>query len=104
MVAHQEFEKVNVQVLGVSADNPFSQKMFGTSMELAYPLLSDHPDLEVIEHYGILKRIGKAKRPIARGAYFLIDKEGIIRGKWIGEPGEVFPNDTLLKGAYDHLN
>ncbi len=104
MVAHREFKKINIQVLGISADNPFSQKMFATSMELQYPLLSDHPDLETIENYGILQRIGKAKRPIARGAYFLIDDEGIIRGKWIGEPGKVFPSATLLKGARDNLN
>jgi len=99
MVAHHKFEHIDVQVLGISADNPFSQKMFAKSMELPYPLLSDHPDLETIERYGMLKRIGKAKRPIARGAYFLVDKAGIIRGKWIGEPGQVFPTETLLKGA-----
>lgn len=104
MVVHREFEDMNVQVLGISADNPFSQNMFAKSMALQYPLLSDHPDLETIERYGVLKRIGKAKRPIARGAYFLVDKEGIIRGKWIGEPGKVFPNDTLLKGAYNIVN
>jgi peroxiredoxin len=104
MAVHGEFEKMNVQVLGVSADNPFSQKMFAASMELEYPLLSDHPDLEVIQRYGIMERIGKAKRPIARGAYFLIDQEGIIRGKWIGEPGEVFPNETLLKGTHKNLH
>lgn len=104
MVAHRKFEKINVQILGISADNPFSQKMFATSMELKYPLLSDHPDLETIESYGILQRIGKAKRPIARGAYFLLDDKGIIQGKWIGEPGKVFPNEMLLKGARDNLN
>jgi peroxiredoxin len=104
MVVYQEFENINVQVLGISADNPFSQKMFATSMDLQYPLLSDHPDLETIERYGVLKRIGKAKRPIARGAYVLVDKAGIIRGKWIGEPGKVFPNETLLKSAYNIVN
>ena len=104
MVAYREFENLDVQVLGISADNPFSQSMFAASMELPYPLLSDHPDLETIEHYGILKRIGKAKRPIARGAYFLVDKAGIIRGKWIGEPGQLFPTDTLLQGAYHIQN
>jgi len=101
MVVYREFEDMNVQVLGISADNPFSQKMFAASMGLEYPLLSDHPDLETIERYGVLKRIGKAKRPIARGAYFLVDQEGVVRGKWIGEPGQVFPNETLLQGAFN---
>jgi hypothetical protein len=41
---------------------------------------------------------------VSRGAYFLIDKQGIIRGKWINPPGEVFPNDTLLQAAHERLN
>ena len=28
-----------------------------------------------------------------------VDKEGIVRGKWIGEDMAVFPNEPLLKAA-----
>ena len=104
MVDHPAFERFSVQLLAISADNPFSQMMFATSMALTYPLLSDHPHLEVIQHYGVLKHIGGAKRPVARAAYFLIDTKGIVRGKWLGEPGKVFPNATLLQGVHEHLN
>jgi len=31
--------------------------------------------------------------------FFLVDKEGIIRGKWIGEVMAVFPYELLLKAA-----
>ena len=103
MADHSKFEKLNVQLLGISANNPFSQKMYATSMQLSYPLLSDHPDLGVTQRYGMVKRIGKAQQPVARGAYFLIDKQGIIRGKWINPPGELFPNATLLKAAREQL-
>jgi peroxiredoxin len=103
MVDHSKFAKLGIQLLGISANNPFSQKMFATSIGISYPLLSDHPDLGVTHRYEMLKHIGKAKQPVARGAYFLIDKQGMIRGKWINPPGEVFPNDTLLKAAYERL-
>ena len=99
MVDYSKFEKLNVQILGVSASNPFSQKTFADSMNLPYPLLSDYPDLEVIHRYGVLKRIGAAKRPMARGAYFLIDKEGIVRGRWYNPPKEVYPSAPFLKAA-----
>jgi peroxiredoxin len=104
MADHSQFEKLNIQLLAISANHPFSQKMFAGSLGLAYPLLSDHPDLTVIQRYDILKRIGKAQQPVAQGAYFLIDKQGIIQGKWMNPPGEVFPNETILHAAHELLN
>jgi peroxiredoxin len=90
---------LHAQLLGISASNPFSQKTFADSLKLSYPLLSDYPDLEVIRQYGVLKRVGKAKRPTAMGSYFLIDKQGIVRGVWINPPGEVFPSKPFLEVA-----
>ena len=99
MVDHGKFAQLNVQILGISASNPFSQKMFADSMKLQYPLLSDFPDLKVIKRYGVLMHIGESKRPMARGAYFLIDKDGIVQGRWYNPPNEVFPSDPFLKVA-----
>jgi peroxiredoxin len=104
MAEQSEFEKLHIQILAISADNTFSQKMFAASMELTYPILSDYPDLKTIQQFDVLKRIGEAKRPVAKGAYFLVDKEGIVKGKWMGKPGEVFPSETLLQGAREKPN
>ena len=51
MADYDAFEKLNIQLLAISSSNPFSQKMFAASLKLPYPLLSDHPDLEVIQRY-----------------------------------------------------
>lgn len=99
MADHDKFDKLNVQVVGIGASNPFSQKTFAASLKLSFPLLSDYPDQKVIQAYGVEKRIGDAKRPVAKGSFFLIDKDGIIRGKWLPPAGEVFPNDALLDAA-----
>jgi peroxiredoxin len=99
MVDHGSFEALHVQLLAISGSNPFSQKLFAASLHLRYPLLSDHPDLKVIQDYGVLNPLGEANHPVAQGAYFLVDKHGIIRGKWIRPPGDVFPNDALLQAA-----
>jgi peroxiredoxin len=90
-----------VQLLGISASNPFSQKTFADSLKLTYPLLSDYPDLKVIRQYGMLQYVGEAKRPMAKGAFFLIDKQGIIRGVWTPhvEEGSIFPSDPFLEVA-----
>jgi peroxiredoxin len=100
MVDHSAFEKLNVQLLGISASNPFSQKTFADSLKLPYPLLSDYPDLTVIRQYGVLTHKGAAKRPMAKGSYFLIDKAGIVRGVWMHPPEmEVFPSNPFLQAA-----
>ena len=95
-----------MQVLGVSADHPFSQKALAESLNLPYPLLSDFFGLEVIKRYGVLRQPspGKDDYPewagrVAKRSFFLIDREGVVRGKWMGEDLAVFPSDEILKSA-----
>ena len=97
MVDYSKFEELNVKIVGIAASNPFSQKTFADSLKLRYPLLSDYPDLKVIRRYGVLKHVGEAKRPMARGAYFLIDTQGIVRGRWWNPPKQVVPSKPFLK-------
>jgi peroxiredoxin len=74
------------------------------SLQLPYPLLSDGY-LKVAKAYGVLYGStgakfdpGVAGRAAGR-AFFLVDKQGIVRGKWIGEDLTVFPTEVLLQGA-----
>ena len=94
-----KFEELNVQLLGISASNSFSQKTYADSLKLPFPLLSDWPHLRVIRKYGVLMHAGEAKRPMANGSYFLIDKQGIVRGKWMNPHREVLPSDPFLEMA-----
>ena len=32
-------------------------------------------------------------------SFFLVDQQGIVRGRWIGKDLEVFPSEMLLKAA-----
>jgi peroxiredoxin len=76
---YKRFEALNVQILAVSADNPFSQQTFAESLKLPYPLLSDFVERKVIRTYGILnEQIMTAIR-----TFFLIDPQGVIRKKWV---------------------
>jgi peroxiredoxin len=102
---YRQFQNLNVQILGISRDNPFSQKLQADSLQLPYPLLSD-VFLKVAEAYGVLYGSTGAKvdKPGLVGripvrAFFLVDKQGIVRGKWFGEELAVFPNEVLLQGA-----
>ena len=62
---------------------------------MPYPLLSDFPDRTVIRAYGILNE----KALIANRTFFLIDRQGVIRRKWVIENPSttVVYSDTLLR-------
>ena len=85
---YSKFQELNVQILGIGPSNPFSQKTFADSLKLPYPLLSDFPDRQVVRHYGV-----------ARRAFFLVDQQGVVRGRWWGESFDVFPNEEILETA-----
>ena len=86
---YSKFDALNVQILGISSNNPFSQKTFADSLKLPYPLLSDFPNLKVIRSYGGLNT--QWDSTTAQRYFFLIDLQGIVRGKWPGKVDEVFP-------------
>ena len=96
---YSTFQELNVQVLGISANTAFSQKTFADSLKLEHPLLSDHPDLKVIRSYGVLQHyVVEPSRLTARRAFFLIDREGIVQGRWLPEKqAELFPSDPILE-------
>ncbi len=80
-------------------DTPFAQKTWADSLGIPFPVLSDFPDLQVIRSYGVMQQIGDPPRPFAKRSFFLIDKEGIIRGKWLAGNSEVFPSQPILERA-----
>ena len=71
--------------------------MFADSLLLPYPLLSDYPDLEIMRRYGVLASDG----PYPHRFFFLIDQQGIIRGRWRGKDSGVFSNEPLLKAVQE---
>ena len=99
MADQSKFDELDIQLIAIGGSNPFSQKTFVDSLKATYPFLSDYPDLKVIKQFGILQHVGEQKTPMARGSNFLIDKEGVIRGKWMGQNGVVAPSELFLQAV-----
>jgi mycoredoxin-dependent peroxiredoxin len=68
------FQAEDTEVLGISANAPFSQKAFADFAKIVYPLLSDR-DGKVMQAFGVYDET----RRIAKRAYVIIDKEGVVR-------------------------
>ena len=84
--------ELNAQVLGISVDSKYSHKEFATKLGLNFPLLSDF-NREVCKLYGTLRNEGFSER-----AYFIIDKEGIVRFKYLmSTPDDRLENEQLLE-------
>jgi glutaredoxin-dependent peroxiredoxin len=84
---------LKAQVIGVSVNDPFSNKGFAEKNRLTFPILSDY-NREVIKAYNLelpdfsgLEGYTTAKRSI-----FVLDKKGIVRYTWITEDPTVEPD------------
>jgi peroxiredoxin len=100
-----KFEAANAQVLGVSVDFNDANKAWAEKIGLTYPLLSD-TRRQMTKAYGVLyddpkmaedpQRIATYLR--AKRAWFVIDKQGVIRYAKTTEPRDFQPpNDDILK-------
>ena len=63
---------------------------------LEFPLLSD-PDHAVIARYGLLNQDDPEDRPIPHATTFVIDRDGVVRWKFIEIDYRIRPtNDDIL--------
>jgi peroxiredoxin len=93
-----ELKSYGAQVIGISVDGPFANKIFTENRHLNFPLLSDYKR-ETIQRYGIvmkdlatLKDYNAAKRSV-----FIIDENGIVRYRWISDNPLIEPNYNEIK-------
>jgi len=95
---HNDFQKLNVQLLGISVDNIWSHEAYTKSMNIPFPLLADfEPKGAVSKMYGAYNEQGFSSR-----ALFLIDREGVIRWSYLSPLLEVPGMDEVLEQA-EHL-
>ena len=76
---YKEFEKRNIEVIGISKDSVSSHIKFAEKYDLPFVLLSD-PELSAIKAYGVWqekKVYGKVSFGVVRTT-FIIDENGVI--------------------------
>jgi peroxiredoxin len=87
-----QFQKMGIEVLGISVDSHWSNKAFADSLGVSYPLLSDF-GREVSKAYGVLRPEGFSER-----AYFLVDENGKLAfAQVMDTPAKRLENEELLK-------
>jgi len=96
--------EVKAQVVGISVNDPYSNRGFAEQNMLNFPLLSDY-NRDVVKLYDIelkdfagLKGYTAAKRSV-----FILDKNGIVRYKWVSEDPGVEPDYKEIEKALDQM-
>ena len=86
-----------MKVFGISRDSPWSHVAWAQALDLEVPLLSDWNG-EAVAAFGVGHDY-RGMEGVAERSAFLVDGEGIIRGAWQYEPGQVPDFDELLAAA-----
>ena len=96
---------LNAQVLGISVDGAFSQKVFSDQNNLNFPLLSDF-GRQVVNQYDVaLPNFGGMDGYVAaQRAVFVVDKEGVVRYRWIAPNPGVEPDYDEVQEALGGLS
>jgi peroxiredoxin len=72
-----------VRVVGSSKSREGTHRRFSSYLDLDFPLFSDR-DLEVSDAFGVTYRTFKVF-PRSKRSVFLVDSDGVVRYRWIGE-------------------
>ena len=73
--------ELDTTVLAVSIDDLSKARIIAEGLGLPYPILYD-PDADVISDYGLYDLLGDG---LATPATFIIDKDGVIRYRFVAD-------------------
>ncbi len=99
------FQNLDAQVIGISVNDPFTNRAFAEHNKLNFTLLSDY-NRDVVRQYNVfhenfsgLKGYTAAKRSV-----FILDPNGVIVYKWVSEDPTKEPDYEDLKKALAKTN
>jgi peroxiredoxin len=95
---------LKAQVIGISVNDPFSNKAFAEKNRLPFPILSDY-NRQVITTYGVEAHHfgGLHGYTVAQRSIFIVDKNGVIRYVWTTEDPTVEPDYKEIENALEKI-
>jgi len=97
-------QKLPGNVVGVSVNDPFTNKAFADMNRLPFPILSDYTR-ETIKKYNIFHNdfAGLKGYTAAKRSVFVLDRNGIVRYKWVSEDPGKEPDYEAIKDVLGKL-
>ncbi len=95
---------LKAQVIGISVNDPFSNKAFAEKNMLPFPILSDY-NRQAIKAYGVETSdfAGLKGYTVAKRSIFIVDKNGVVRYVWTTEDPTVEPDYREIESALEKI-
>jgi peroxiredoxin len=95
---------LKAQVIGISVNDPFSNKAFAEKNRLTFPILSDY-NRQAIKAYGVenLDFGGLKCYTVAKRSIFIVDKNGVVRYTWTTEDSRREPDYKEIESALEKI-
>src|SRR3989339_317951 len=103
----KDYENLDAQVIAISVDGPFAQKLWTDRHQFNFPLVSDF-NKEVSPAYGAFYDVwlpGKWDlKGVAKRSAFVIDKQGVVQYAEVLEVAGDEPNYAAIQECLKKLN
>jgi len=86
----QVLNSLNAQIVGISVNDPFTNKAFAEANKLQFPILSDYTR-DTIRKFNVFHEdfAGLKGYVAAKRSVFVLDSNGTVRYEWVSEdPGK----------------
>jgi len=89
---------LGAQVVGISVNDPFTNKGFADANKLQFPLLSDYAR-ETVKKYNVVQEnfAGMQGYSAAKRSIFILDDQETVRYKWVSDDPGKEPNYEEIK-------
>jgi peroxiredoxin len=87
------------QFVGISVNDPFTNKAFADANGLQFPILSDY-NRKTVKNYNVFHEnfAGLEGYTAAKRSVFILDEAGTVRYKWVSEdPGKEPDYEEIMK-------
>ena len=85
-----EIAETGAHVVAIAVTATFSQMAFAEHLGVTFPLLSDWGGATA-DAYGVRYDTWKGHEGLAKRSLFVIDREGVIRYRWVTDDALVVP-------------
>ena len=102
-------QKETTEILAISVDDREGQQMMidrvaeDDGILIEYPLLSD-PDHRIIDRYGLFNADAPSDSPVPHATTLVIDREGVVRWKFVEVDYRIRPSHEDILAALDALD
>jgi peroxiredoxin len=95
---------LKAQIIGISVNDPFTNKGFAEKNRLPFPILSDYKR-DAIRAYGLEMPnfAGLNGYTVAKRSIFILDPEGVIRYVWVSDNPSIEPNYQEIQKALEQI-